>query len=280
MDRLLIIDGMNLLFQMFYGMPSRITGKDGKPIHGTLGFTGALLKALKFISPSHAIAVFDGETGSFRREIDVDYKQNRPDYSAMAEEDTPFCQLDDVYKALDLLQIRHVESCGCEADDLITAYALEFGKETVICSQDSDFFQLISPNITVFRYRGDNSLLCDTEYIKGKFGVSPEYYADLKALTGDKADNIRGADGIGPKYAAELINAFGHLENILDRTDDIKRTCVRHALEGEGERLMKNLALIRLTGGCTELPVPFAELEYKENGYKTTQIMSLIGLYG
>ena len=39
---LLVVDGSNLLFQMFYGMPARIIGKAGKPIHGTLGFVGAL----------------------------------------------------------------------------------------------------------------------------------------------------------------------------------------------------------------------------------------------
>lgn len=42
--RLLIVDGSNLLFQMFYGMPSRIVNEQGRPIQGTLGFVGALLK--------------------------------------------------------------------------------------------------------------------------------------------------------------------------------------------------------------------------------------------
>lgn len=36
--KLLLIDGHNLLFQMFYGMPTRIKGKDGAPIQGVLGF--------------------------------------------------------------------------------------------------------------------------------------------------------------------------------------------------------------------------------------------------
>ena len=30
--RLLIVDGSNLLFQMFYGMPSRIVNEQGKPM--------------------------------------------------------------------------------------------------------------------------------------------------------------------------------------------------------------------------------------------------------
>ena len=40
MERLLMIDGSNLLFQMFFGMPARIVNAQGRPIQGTLGFTG------------------------------------------------------------------------------------------------------------------------------------------------------------------------------------------------------------------------------------------------
>lgn len=43
MNRLLTVDGSNLLFQMFFGMPARIVNGQGKAIKGTFGFTGALL---------------------------------------------------------------------------------------------------------------------------------------------------------------------------------------------------------------------------------------------
>lgn len=43
-NRLLIVDGSNLLFQMFYGMPARIVNSQGKPIHGTLGSAEHLSK--------------------------------------------------------------------------------------------------------------------------------------------------------------------------------------------------------------------------------------------
>ena len=34
MNKLLLVDGSNLLFQMFFGMPSRITNAQGKAIQG------------------------------------------------------------------------------------------------------------------------------------------------------------------------------------------------------------------------------------------------------
>ena len=53
MNWLLIIDGSNLLFQMFFGMPARIVNEKGKPIQGTLGFVGALLKIIRKTEPAY-----------------------------------------------------------------------------------------------------------------------------------------------------------------------------------------------------------------------------------
>lgn len=61
MDKLLIIDGSNLLFQMFFGMPARIVNNEGKAIQGTLGFVGALLKIIRKVELTYILVVFDGE---------------------------------------------------------------------------------------------------------------------------------------------------------------------------------------------------------------------------
>ena len=68
-SKLLIVDGSNLLFQMFFGMPSRIINKDGKAIQGTLGFVGALLKIIRMTAPTHAAVLFDGERENERKEL-------------------------------------------------------------------------------------------------------------------------------------------------------------------------------------------------------------------
>ena len=52
-NRFLIVDGSNLLFQMFFGMPARIVNKQGRPIQGTLGFVGALLKIIRKTESTH-----------------------------------------------------------------------------------------------------------------------------------------------------------------------------------------------------------------------------------
>lgn len=279
MDKLLIVDGSNLLFQMFYGMPARIMNHQGRAIQGTLGFVGALLKMIRLVHPSHVLVAFDGETENPRKELDVDYKANRPDYSAVPEEQTPFSQLPDIYAALNSLGICHRETENCEADDWIAGYAKHFGAQMdmVIASQDSDFFQLICDCVHVLRYRGEKSVLCDPEYIREKLGIAPEQYAGFKSLTGDTADNIRGIPGVGPKTAAQLMNQFGNIEALLESWETVKKTSVRKSLGENLERIRKNHDLIRLEG-TAELPFPMEALRWRDPGLTTTQVLKNIGL--
>ncbi len=275
--KLLLVDGSNLLFQMFYGMPARIVGKHGKPVHGTLGFVGALLKIIKKIQPTHIAVFFDGECENERKELDSDYKANRPDFALMLEEETPFCQLPDIYAALDYLKIRYAETKSCEADDILASYALRYEEaEVVISSFDSDFFQLISGRVSVLRYRGEQSILCTPAFVEEKFGVPPSQYADYKCLVGDNADNIKGVRGIGPKRAAELLRRFHTLDGIYQNLQEIERVNLREGLLAERERVEKNRLLIRLNGG-QELPFSLQELAFGGSEVKTAEVMRAIG---
>lgn len=279
MDKLLIVDGSNLLFQMFYGMPARIINRQGKAIQGTLGFLGALLKIIRMVTPTHVVVVFDGECDNARAQLDADYKANRPDYSQIPEEDTPFSQLPDIYRALDLLRIAHAETTDCEADDWIAGFALKYGQsaDIVIVSQDSDFFQLITDRVQILRYRGKNTVLCDRAWLSDKLDITPEQYADFKALTGDHADNIKGAEKIGPKTAAQLLGQFGTLENLLQNTGAVKRPSIRQSLQRNIPRLHTNYCLIHLNS-TDHLPFSLDEMIFRDTGMTTTQILTVLDL--
>lgn len=279
MEKLLVIDGSNLLFQMFYGMPARIVNQQGKPIHGTLGFVGALLKIIRMTQPTHAAVLFDGEYVTERTALDADYKGNRPDYSLVPEEDTPFFQLPDIYRALDELGIRHRETSDCEADDWIAGYAKEYGEEmdVVIVSQDSDFFQLITDRVHILRYRGKKTVICDSAYIREKLDIRPEQYAAFKALTGDTADNIRGVDKVGPKTAAALMQQFGDLQTLLANAESIRKPSIRDSVVRSKDRIAKNFRLICLNGAA-ELPFSLDALPYRYSGITTNEVLTRIGL--
>lgn len=279
MNKILIVDGHNLLFQMFFGMPARIINKDGKAIQGTLGFVGALLKIIKMVKPTHTVVLFDGERHNPRTDLDENYKANRIDYDNVHDDENPFTQLSDIYNALDFLGLKHCETTVCETDDVIAAYALKYGanNEIIISSFDSDFFQLINENVKVLRYRGDNTQIYDINFFKEKFGILPQLYADYKSLTGDTADNIKGADKIGPKTAAALVNEFGSLENIIANCDKIAKPSVKKSVLENSERIRLNYKLIKLCD-CAELPFSFDEIKYNYSGTTTTEVLVGIGL--
>lgn len=279
MNRLLLVDGSNLLFQMYYGMPSRIVNTHGKAIHGTIGFTGALLKIIRQVTPTHIAVLFDGEHENSRVDLDADYKANRPDFGDMPNEETPFSQLQDIYTALDYLGICHGETTDCEADDWIAGYALTYGNgmEIVISSFDSDFFQLITDHVSVLRYRGSKTVLCTPDYLEEKFSIRPEQYADYKSLVGDQADNIKGADKVGPKTAAALLHEFGSLEGILANAENIGKPSIRESIMRNADRLRINEQLIRL-GNCDSLPYALDELTYHDNGVSSTEVLKAIKL--
>ena len=279
MNKLLLVDGSNLLFQMFFGMPARIVNKQGRAIQGTLGFVGALLKMIRILNPTHVAVLFDGECENARRCEDEAYKANRIDYTEVAEEESPFSQLPDIYAALDFLHILRAETTDCETDDWMASYALQYKDraDIVISSFDSDFFQLIEERVRVFRYRGDSSVVWTSETVWQKFGVLPTQYADYKSLVGDTADNIKGAGKVGPKTAAALLKQFQTLENVLKNAEAIEKKCVRESIIKDRERLRRNYRLIKLAGGAT-LPFTLDQLTYTDSGLKTGDVLRAIGI--
>lgn len=279
MEKLLIIDGHNLLFQMFFGMPSRIIGKTGKPIQGVIGFIGALGKLINMLSPTYVIAVFDGEKNNPRKEISKEYKANRIDYSEVPEEENPFSQLDYIYRALDYIGIKHAETTVCETDDVIASYALKYAShmKVYISSFDSDYFQLINDNVSVIRYRGDSSVICDVDYVKQRYGIEPRLYADFKCLVGDNSDNIPGIRGIGPKTAAKIINELGNIDNIIANVSGIENKKLANAILGGIDILTKNRALIELNGEA-DMPFTPKDARYDISPPRTMEIIRAIGL--
>ena len=278
-ETLLIVDGHNLLFQMFYGMPSRIVNREGKAIQGVIGFVGALIKIIKQTEPTYLVVLFDGEHENSRTELLPEYKGNRMDYSRVEEAENPFSQLEDVYLALDYMGIRHCETTDVETDDVIAGYALTYGTkmQIVIASWDSDFFQLITEKVSVLRYRGSCTTICDREYLAEKFQITPEVYADFKALVGDNADNIKGAEKIGPKTAASLLHQYGSLESIIEHKGEIERKSVRESVMKSEQALRVNYEIIKLNDSAT-IPFKMNELVYEYDSKKTNEILQGIGL--
>jgi DNA polymerase-1 len=261
--RLLLIDGHNLLFRMFYGMPDNFYTADGVKYNALYGFVCAMEKVMRMVQPTHVFVSFDSPDCGDRRELDEAYKANRPDYSGMAPEECPFTQLPAIYAALGRMNIPYAEIHGCEADDVIASYAVKYAGEydVMIMSTDRDYWQLVSEKVSILNYHGYDSTLVTPHTVRQKYGVEPAQFADWKCLVGDKSDNIVGVPGVGPKNAAALLGTFGSLEYLMEHTDGIPRPAIRRAVEEAKERLLLNRKLILLDGNAP-LPLPAEELRH------------------
>ena len=82
--------------------------------------------------------------------------------------------------------------------------------------------QLVSNDIRL--YDPMKNRVIGKNEVKEKFGVTPEQVIDVQSLAGDSSDNIPGVPGIGIKTAAELINKYGNLDNLLKKASEIKQT--------------------------------------------------------
>ncbi len=278
--RLLLVDGHNLLFQMYFGMPTRIVNKNNKQIQGVIGFIGALLKIIKVLQPTNVLVVFDSETKNERVVLDENYKANRIDYSNVCDEDNPFSQLNDIYQCLDFLKIKHFEALNEECDDVISHYVYKYKHEyeIYISSYDSDFFQLIDKNVFVYRYKGKQSYICDSDYLLKTINVLPEKYVFYKTLKGDDADNIKGVKGIGKITAAKIVNAFNNLDELYINIEKIKNAKMKESLFLAKERVYLNYQLIKLNIN-DDVKLDIDELAYEDNfQLKTMEVLKNVGI--
>ncbi len=95
-----------------------------------------------------------------------------------------------------------------------------------------------------------------------KFGVYSNKVIDVQSLAGDSSDNIPGVPGIGVKTAAELINQYGDLEQLLTRATEIKQNKRRENLIEYADQARLSRSLVTLK---KDVPVSSKIDEFKIN---------------
>jgi DNA polymerase-1 len=261
MPKLTLIDGSGFIFRAFHALPP-LRRPDGVPVGAVYGFCSMLFKTLIENKTNTLtdclVVVFDAGRQTFRQEIYPDYKAHRPE----APEDLiPQFQL--IREACTAFNIPTIEAVGFEADDLIATYAnhaRKVGYEVNIISSDKDLMQLVSPGISMLDPLKNRSI-GEAEVLE-KFGVPPSKVVEVQALAGDSSDNVPGVPGIGIKTAAELINTYGDLENLLARAHEIKQPKRREALLDHAEKARISHQLVSLRHDAP-LPLPLEDLKIR-----------------
>lgn len=255
MAKWLLLDGYNLAFRAFYGMPE-LTRSDGFPTGALHGWIRTIWKLQDDQRPDAMLCFFDLGGAQDRLALLPEYKAQRKDTPEPLERQMPVIK--DLTRAMGLVGI---ELDGVESDDLLASQArmlANAGHEVFIVSADKDFAQCVDDRIRIMLPPPTANpklgwRLLDAAGVQEKFGVGPAKIADYLALVGDTSDNIPGIDGVGPKTAAKWFAEYGSLEGILAHAAELKPERFREAVGSKAEALRRNLKLTTLS---TRSPMP------------------------
>lgn len=218
--RLVVIDGYSLLYRAFFATRFLSTS-DGRPTNALLGFTNMLFNLLENLGPDAIVVALDAPGKTFRHAEYSEYKGTRKETQPELKQQLPVAR-----ELIEKLGIPQVEVLGFEADDVvgtIAKLAEANGYHTTIVTGDLDSLQLVDSCVSVLTMKMgvSDTITYDAEAVVARYGFGPEFVPDFKAIKGDASDNIPGVPGIGDKGAAELIQAFGTIESMLDRWEEI-----------------------------------------------------------
>lgn len=245
-DTVLIIDGHSMAFRAFYALPpDNFVTATGQHTNAVYGFVSMLTRLLETEKPTYIAVAFDVSRHSFRTEEYPEYKGTR---DATPEEFKGQVEL--IREVLDAMGIVSLSREGFEADDILATLAYRAGNDgatVLVVSGDRDSFQTVTDNVTVlYPGTGPGDLRRMTpQAVEEKYGVPPHRYPEIAAIVGETSDNLPGVPGVGPKTAAQWINKYDGLDNLLARADEIggKRGA---ALREHMDDVVRNRRLNRL----------------------------------
>ena len=250
-NKLLLIDGSSVAFRAFFALYhqiDRFKSPTGLHTNAIYGFHLMLDHMMKRIEPTHILVAFDAGKTTFRTEMFADYKAGRAKTPDEFREQFPF-----IRQMLDAMGIKHYELSQYEADDIIgtldkMAERTDIPFDVTIVSGDKDLIQLTDENTVVeISKKGVAEFEEFTPaYLMEKMGITPTQFIDLKALMGDKSDNIPGVTKIGEKTGLKLLTEFGSLEGIYEHIDSMKASKMKENLITDKEKafLSRTLATI------------------------------------
>ncbi len=264
MNKLLLIDGSNLIFRAYFASEKQnIKTLDGRPGGAIRTLVSMINKIVTEENPTHMFIALDTKAPTFRHHSYEDYKAGR---SKTPEDlNLQFPMAMDLY---DAMGIKHYGVDGFEADDLIATYAVRAkaeGYKVKIVSGDKDLLQLVEDGIEVLTPKMGfaKEVNYTPKVFTEKYEFAPDRFIEYKAIVGDKSDNIIGVEKIGDKTARKLINNYPSYKEMVQAAIDGKvKGKVGENLAASLEQIETNIHLVTL---MKEAPLEL-ELDELEHG--------------
>ncbi len=277
-NKLLLIDGSSVAYRAFfalYNQIDRFKSPSGLHTNAIYGFHLMINHLLERVQPTHILVAFDAGKTTFRTEMYADYKGGRAKTPEEFREQLPF-----IREMLQHLGIHYYDLAQYEADDIIGTLDKMAEKTAVpydvtIVSGDKDLIQLTDDNTVVeISKKGVAEFEEFTPaYLMEKMGISPVQFIDLKALMGDKSDNIPGVTKIGEKTGLKLLLEYGSLEGIYDHIDQLKQSKMKENLIKDKEIAFLSRKLVTID---TQAPI---EIGLEDILYQGSDIKQLGRFY-
>jgi len=214
MNRILIVDGLNLFTRHYAAHPAM--SANGDQVGGVVGFYYAIVDKIEKFKPNKTVIVWEAGGSKKKRDLFSDYKKkSRPQrLNRYYEDDIPDTiqnrnfQLKLLINILEKLPIKQIYVEDCEADDVIgylCNYSLRKDIKLII-SSDHDYYQLINEKTRI--WSPTLKKLVDTNKVLERFQIHPENFCLAKCVVGDPSDNIKGAPGVGYKTLVKNFKRF------------------------------------------------------------------------
>ena len=259
-ETFLVIDGNSIMNRSFYGI-RLLSVKDGTYTNAVYGFLSTYYMIENMLKPDYVAVAFDVSAPTFRHKMYDEYKAGR---RAMPDELRP--QMSLIKDVLRAMNIKVMELEGYEADDILGTVAKTSSNKnihTYILTGDKDSLQLISDTSSVVMPGKSGSkteyTIFTPEVLKENMNIEPRQVIELKALMGDKSDNIPGVPKVGEKTAQNLLELYDNIDNIYENIDTID---ISEKLR-ENLKTNKELAYLSKTLATINTNVPI-ELNYDE----------------
>lgn len=274
MKKFLLIDANSILNRAFYAIRP-LTNKEGLHTNGIFGFLNIFLKELADEKPDYVACCFDVSRVTFRTGLYSEYKGTRKETPPeLREQFAPLKEL------LSAMNIPVLEKENYEADDLIGTLSLACSNNKIEClilTGDKDDLQLVDEYVNVkliiTRMGKTETTRMDIAAVAEKYdGLLPKELIELKAIMGDKSDNIPGVAGIGEVGGLKLISEYKTLENLYENIDSVKESLKKKLLaDRENAFLSRTLGTI-----CREVPIETGPEHYAVLPYDIPKLKEVL----
>lgn len=253
MKKVIIIDGNSLAYSRIPD-PEKFKDNllyssiDKRDIFIVRKFMKQFLTLKYIIHPDYDIVVvFDEQNKfTFRHKLDEKYKSKSMSEKRQQQKDYVYSQIEEIKKILNKMNVPCYSSPDWEADDVIGMLVEDFESKKIfstIISGDKDILQLISSKTRIQFTSPDNQkIMTDRKNVWDlSGGVWPDQVIDIKILSGDASDNIKGLglirngkiDYWKKEEAAELIKKWGSIDSMIKNIDKIKDPYKKSLLKGK-----------------------------------------------